>query len=382
MAKKSEDKAPVDDSLPSVGQVKVRQHEVNDRFEYDVAFRMGFVGVGQGGGRIAETFYKMGYGRVGVVNTAKADLDEVDDAIIKLDLATGGAGKDPEYGAASINGKDELVWDLFTRALGKQCEYLLVCASLGGGTGSGASTKVLEVARKYMEECGADPSRVGMIVSLPDPHEGHTVCRNAVYAFERLYKMAPSPMVIIDNRRIGEIYDNPGVLQFYPLCNSQVAKLFHLFNRLAVQRTKLMTFDRADFATLLDAGIIAFGASQIDQYNSGADISEAIRGQLANTLLAPVDLSKGKRAGCIFVGGTKVLEEIPMEFFGGGFDMLNRMLAEGSMVHRGIYEGTSPDLRCYTMIADLPPPTQRLHQLAAKGSVPVEGLAKFLGVQD
>ena len=347
---------------------------------------MAFVGVGQGGGRIAETFFHLGYGRVGVINTAKADLDEVDDAITKLDFATGGAGKDPEYGRAAAEGRDEQIWDLLTRAVGNKPEYLMVCASLGGGTGSGATPKVIEVARKYMTECGADPARVGVIVSLPDPHDGHTVCRNAVYAFEKIYKLAPSPMVIIDNKRIDELYREQGKPlgfgKLFTACNQQVAKLFHLFNRLAVQRSKLMTFDRADYATLLDAGVVVFGASAIAKFESPADISEAVRKQLSDTLLAQVDLRKGKRAGCIFVGSQKILDTTPLDFFGGGFNMLNRMLADESMVHQGVYIGNSEDLRCYTMIGQLPPPVERLKQLASKAAIPSQGIAAFLGVQD
>ena len=159
------DKPFNDDSLPDVNPMPVvRSHEVNDRFTYDTAFRMGFLGVGQGGGRIAETFFKLGYGRVGVINGCLEDLAGLDPAITRLDLNTGGAGKDPARGLAQVEGKDEQIWDLCTRAIGNKPEYLMICASLGGGTGSGASPHVMEVAKKYMADCGADPSRVGLVV--------------------------------------------------------------------------------------------------------------------------------------------------------------------------------------------------------------------------
>lgn len=376
---------PFSDDLPDVTAApQVKKHDVDDHFEYDVAFRMGFVGVGQGGGRIAETFFRLGYGRVCAINTAKADLDGIDDKIPKLDLATGGAGKDPEYGRVSVEDRTEMVWDTLTRAIGKKPEYLFVCAGLGGGTGSGAALPVLNVCRSYMEHIGGDPRRVGVILSLPQLDEGPTVCRNAVYAFDKIYKAKPSPMIIIDNQRIEELYSSlgqpVGATKLFPTCNQQVAKLFHLFNRLAVQRNGVMNFDRADYASLLDAGLVAFGASSVPTHDSPADISEAIRKQLGETLLAKVDLSKGKRAGCIFVGSETILGQIPMEFFGGGFNMLNRLLAEGSMVHRGIYQGNTEDLRCYTMVAGLPAPVERLRQMANKAVVRIEGLASFLGV--
>ena len=65
---------PVDIDLPDVEAPVVKHHEVQDAFNYDVAFKMAFVGIGQGGGRIAETFYKQGYRRVVAINSAMEDL--------------------------------------------------------------------------------------------------------------------------------------------------------------------------------------------------------------------------------------------------------------------------------------------------------------------
>ena len=54
------------------------EEEIVDTFE-DSAFKLAVVGVGQGGSRIAETFWQLGYRRVGVINTAKQDL-----ALVKI----------------------------------------------------------------------------------------------------------------------------------------------------------------------------------------------------------------------------------------------------------------------------------------------------------
>ena len=70
------------------------KEEVEDKV--DGAFKFAFVGAGQGGSRIAETFHKLGYRKVGIINTAQQDLNTVN-VENKLCIGSkGGAGKDRE----------------------------------------------------------------------------------------------------------------------------------------------------------------------------------------------------------------------------------------------------------------------------------------------
>ena len=69
---------------------------VTDDFN-DAAFNFAIVGVGQGGSRLAESFWNLGYRRVGIINTAQQDLSliKIPEAN-KLLIGDGGAGKNPE----------------------------------------------------------------------------------------------------------------------------------------------------------------------------------------------------------------------------------------------------------------------------------------------
>ena len=361
----------------------MKDYDVQDAFGYNTAFNMAFIGAGEAGGRIVETFYGLGYRRLAAINGGD-EINQLPKEIAALDLRTGGAGKDPQLGAAQIRDRDEEIFELMTRGFGKDPDFILVCAGFGGGTGGGAAPRLIDIARQYMEDRGKDPARVGAIVTLPHHAEGFTPCRNAVTCFKQLYEKRPSPLLIIDNLRIGELAPDAekGWRKIYRYANSQVAKLFHLFNRFAATRSKILTFDRADFASLLDSGICVFGASAISTYESPADISEAIRNQLATTVLAQVNLKEGQKAGCLFVGSPEILDSVPVEFFDGGFTMLTRLLQENSVVHRGVYEGSQTDLRCYTMLAGLPAPSERLKKLASAGGLAGQGTASFLGVDD
>ena len=344
--------------------VELEEMGIEDSFDYDTAFKFAFVGVGQGGGRIAEAFYTLGYRSVCVVNTAVADLDMVKlPAKNKLDLGGGGAGKDPAIAAAAASDKDEVIYDLFKTCLGDNIDYAIVCLGAGGGTGAGAWPKIYEVLQRYLGETKR-PVRVGVIAALPKDGEGNAPAQNTLNTFENLIKTKPSPFIVVDNERISQIFRKLPPAKFWKTCNGQITSLFHLFNRIAAQNSPHTSFDRQDLSKLLDSGIVTFGATPITKFDTAADVSRAIRQQLKGNILASTDLSTGKMAGCVFICGKAAYEEMDSDILEHGFESLNRMLANGSTVFRGVYPGNNADLRAYTMVGNLDPPTARLAELA------------------
>ncbi len=367
----------------------VKAAEISDDFKYDTAMHMAFVGAGQGGGKIAQSFWDIGYRRIGAFNTTDSDFDGLSEEIPKMSLDIGGAAKDMKLARGAMKGQDEEVWDMFSRAWGSKFDCALVCIGLGGGSGSGAGLPLIQLARKYMDSKGL-PQRVGAIVSLPSVDEGQQVARNAVTAFNELLEAKVSPLIIIDNDKVHELY-SPPMSQLLPKSNELVSQLFHLFNQLAAAKSKHITFDRAEFAQLLDSGIVVMGSADfaVDEIKTPADVSTKIKEQLAHSVLADIDLRTGRKAACVFVSSNEVLDTFSKDFFAAGFTMLNRIVGsahpEGTavVVHRGLYPESEEGLQCYTMIADLEPPTAKLQALAKEAGLPkgtVPSVAKHLNV--
>jgi len=359
---------------------------INDAFNYDVAFNLAFLGSGQGGARIASSFYEMGYRRVGLFNTADSDFQGLPEEINRHTLQLGGAAKDARFAEESLKGQEEAIWDLLQRSWGNNPDYGLICVGLGNGTGSGTCGNLVQIAREYMEAKGRPP-RVGVIASIPSYTEGQQVCRNAVTAFQRLVDLKVSPLILIDNAKINGLY-RPGMTQLYTVANTTVSQLFHLFNQLAAVHSPLITFDRSELGQLLDHGICVMGAANLQNVSSPADISAAIRDQLTNNVLADVDLTQGSKGACLFVGEQAVLDTLSLDFFDAGFTQMNRTLKGGNstVVHRGVYIGSSPGLQAYAMISDLKPPTATLSKLIKTANISKSqltgGLAHFLGLND
>lgn len=201
-----------------------------------------------------------------------------------------------------------------------------------------------------------------------------------------------SPLLVIDNARIQQLY-SPPMSRLLPQSNDIVSQLFHLFNRMAAVRSPYITFDRSEFTQLLDGGIIVLGSADIqtDSIQSPADVSKAIRDELANSILAQVDLATGRKAACLFVASEEVLNTFGLDYFDAGFTQLDRIVGSAytkdsdrpTVIHRGVYPSTEPGLQCYTLVSELAPPHARLAGLAKTAGLrdAVSSMAKYLGVE-
>ena len=87
----------VDVTMPNIPiPIAPEPKEEKNKDLCDVSFKFAFVGAGQGGSRIAESFHKLGYRKLSAINTAQQDLNTIELIENKLLIGEGGAGKTPE----------------------------------------------------------------------------------------------------------------------------------------------------------------------------------------------------------------------------------------------------------------------------------------------
>lgn len=342
--------------------------------DFDSAMRMAFVGAGQGGGRIAQAFWDLGYKRVCAVNTTDQDLETLTlpNKLVMGGEERGGAGKDPNEGASAAKQSYEDVMDLLNRSWGSKVEQIYVCVGAGGGSGTGSWPVLVEAVRDYCKSTNIEKplaQHIGVIMTLPKRSEGSRVQANALGAVQQALKMLDqkqiSSLIIVDNARIHELFPGLPVKKFWSVTNQNFAAVLHTLNLLAAQKSEYSTFDKADFRSIVRNGLMIFGMTRVDRWKGKEDISQAVRQNLKGTLLAEgFDLSKAKVAGAVVVAHDEVLSEIPMENIDYAFHSLSRTLGnEGVTLHNGIYEGRSPGMRVFTIISGLEPPADRLAEL-------------------
>lgn len=372
--------------LPDIPLPTIRTDTgIKDVFKTSVAFKFAFVGSGHAGCRLAESFYQLGYRRVAAINTALQDLDSlVIPPEYRMELTTGGAGKNMELAAKYFAQRREDVYDFLARRFGDNIDRLIICVGGGGGTGGGSAVPLVELATELMESFQSQmareltPPRVGVICTLPTIGDGAQCNANAYRLVHSLFDLLKankiSPLILVDNSRIKTIYPGLAEQVFWDTANQSITSLFHLFNVLASQPTRHTVFDAKDCDSVLSGGLTAFGAMPVKPANGEkfdkTDISYAVRDNLSrNVIVDGLDIRTAQRAACLVVGDSATLASVPHENIEHGFEMLTRIMRAGNTVHRGVYAGSKQGLAIYTMLSGLSGPVARLKELAMRGGI-------------
>ena len=343
----------------------------------DLAIKYGFIGAGQGGSRLADAYYQIGYRRVCAINTTAQDF-------LGLALPTksqkvlespGGAGKDPSIGAAVLAKSSEDALSLMRQTFGDDVDRIIVCVGAGGGSGTGFALGLVKLAKYYLEQQGKEP-KVGMVVSLPRKSEGGRVQGNAYSLMTELAPMAESksisPFILVDNESIHGMFPNLPAKTFWSTVNKNVVGLFDIFNVLAKQQSAYVTFDRADYQSVLDSGVITFGATKLEAWQHENDIADGIWKNLNRTVLAELDLTKASHVAAILCAPDSVLGVLPQSHIDHAFTTLARVLSgedRSLMVHQGVYEVKRQGLMLYTMVGGLRILQSRLDIMKARSGV-------------
>lgn len=347
--------------------------EIKDQFE--TAFKFAIIGSGQGGSRLAESFYTLGYRRVCAINSTEQDLANIKlPAENKFCIGSGGAGKNPAVAAALFAERREDVLDFMSRSFGPVFNRIFVCIGAGGGTGAGTVSGLVQTAHDLQIAVKCPDNKVGVIVALPKNSEGKKVNENAYNTLSELIAHVKngvvSPLIILDNERISQIFPGLAVDPFWATANNSVVSLLNLFNTVSTKNSTYTTFDPNDFKMLLDSGVIVFGATPVKKWDSATDISLAVRDNLKRNIISGgIDLSTGSVAAAVVIGGKGILSTVPAEYIDHAYDQLTRLLRPGSTVHRGIYSGSKETLVVYTVIGGLESPAAKLDELRKLGDV-------------
>ena len=239
-------------------------------------------------------------------------------------------------------------------------------------SGSGSVFGLVTLAKYYMRLLGKE-EKVGVITTLPKKTEGGKVQANAYHTIKALQPQIDdksiSPFVLVDNESINQMFPNASAKAFWTTANRNIVGLFDIFNVLACQQSAYVTFDRADYKTMLDSGTIIYGATSLDNYSKDTDISDGLRVNLERTLLADLDLANATHVAAILCAPDGILGVLPQSHIDLAFTTLERIIGGENRdltVHQGVYETKKVGLFLYTMVGGLKIPEKRLEIMKAR----------------
>jgi cell division protein FtsZ len=233
------------------------------------------VGVGGAGNNTISRMMQVGIvgAEVVAVNTDAQDLlytDADQKVLIGKELTRGlGAGADPHVGQeAAKESRDELKEAL------SGADMVFITCGLGGGTGTGASPVVAEVAKKL----GA--LTVG-IVTLPFTMEGKQRMGNARQGLEELEKVVDT-LIIVPNDKLLEIVPDVSIITAFKVSDEILVNAVKGIAEL-VTKPGLVNLDFADIKAVMGGGGLAMiGMGESDSENRAL---EAVEKALNNPLL-------------------------------------------------------------------------------------------------
>ncbi len=233
------------------------------------------VGVGGAGGNTVSRMMQVGIvgAEVVGVNTDAQDLlytDADSKVLIGKELTRGlGAGADPKVGMdAAKESKDEL------KEVLQGADMVFITCGLGGGTGTGASPIVAEVAKKL----GA--LTVG-VVTLPFSMEGKQRMDNARMGLENLENTVDT-LIVIPNDKLLQIVPDVSIITAFKVSDEILVNAVKGIAEL-VTKPGLVNLDFADIRAVMGSGGLAMiGLGESDTENRAL---EAVQKAISNPLL-------------------------------------------------------------------------------------------------
>ena len=248
---------------------------------------------------------------------------------IKIQLGEGlGAGTDPTSGRnAALESQDTIA----KIALDSGTKMLFITAGMGGGTGTGASPVIAEMAKKRGILTVA-------VVTLPFSNEGSEFQSKAIDGVRELEKNVDS-LLIINNDKLYEFYGDELIQDAFPKADEVLATAVRGIIEI-ISKPGYINVDFKDVTNMMkSSGMALMGCGT----GTGEHrLEDAVRGAFESPLLNDFDLKTAKNV-LINITASRNEKGIKMS----DLDQINKMISEytgsANKFKRGIIYDDDPE---------------------------------------
>lgn len=340
--------------------------EISNNEDYGISLNFGIIGLGQGGSRVAQEFYSLGYNAI-AINTATQDLRFIEiqnDSKLFLDIGIQGAAKDLSRGELAAIQYSEDILKIVDDKLSTS-DVLVVASSLGGGSGAGSLETVINLLQNTQKP-------IIVIGILPMASEDVKTKSNSIEVMSKLTECIKKGLIhnliLCDNAKIESIYSSVGQLDFYSIANKVIVDTIHKFNEYSMMPSKVKALDTAEFSTILlnGEGISLYGSINVKNYKEETAIAEAVINGLQENLLASgFDLKSTKYVGFMVIANEETLRQIPSGAINYASVVIDDIFHSPELVYKGIYISKEDveGVQIYTLASGLSLPESRINGL-------------------
>jgi len=203
-----------------------------------------------------------------------------------------GAGNDPELGRKAFEESKDKIEDLI-----QDTDLLIICAGLGGGTGSGVAPGIAQLAEKHK-------ILTISFVTIPFKCEGKVRIANALRALGGMIHSS-TVTIVIPNERLIRLASRRTIQGAFELANNLLIQLIRSLSDL-IEKPGLINVDFADVKKILSyKGLALPGMGE----SNGTDEKRAlaIAEKILNNPLLEVNPALGKGALIEIVAGEDLL---------------------------------------------------------------------------
>ena len=316
---------------------------------------MGILGIGQGGGNIADKAYDRGF-VTGAINFRK-DLETLSRVKNKYAIPVGfGAGKDRSVGINAVQNHHEGMIDFIKNTFLGKVDILYVAFTGGGGTGSGIAPILIDIALDVLE------CPIGAIVILPDKSEDPTAQANSSKAVTELTNIEGlATTFMIDNDVAKSSFPDFNKKALYDYTNTYIVENLARVNELTGKNSDIANFDPEDLLNLLTTSgyaIIANGfvepRQDLAEKFSKESIAEDIMTSWENTIYPNMTYSRATKAGMVFEVPVGITDKID-------YDLIFSETGKPLTLFNGIY--SSLENHVTTILTGMEYPYNRLEEI-------------------
>ncbi len=364
-----------------------------DEFDDPVSCRLGWIGVGQGGTNLAIMARLLGYTAVLAINTSKSDVDESilhPKTIHKLFIGpagTDGTAKHRELARKYAFDSTLEIRNAIEMAFQDDVEKIVVCLTMGGGTGSGAGPHVIEMAKEYIVKRGGNPKcDVVVLAAYPAPAlDGARYCANALEADKEIDALGVA-IAPIDNAKLLESNKGASLTEMWRDPNYWVVETFHRFNVYSKMESNLGRFDKEEWNDILSRGRFFYTMFRVPALDNKFAITNRMGDHLKRTMFADMEPDKAEISGCVLAVNSDTLANVPYEFVTSAFASINTILKGAGTLHKGIYSETfkkgkkaknASAAYGYVVFGGMPPSRNMLENLFANTGNYFEGYSSY-----